>query len=178
MGDEENQYEPPEEEEGGDDDGDVGDVGEEELSHQQKSDAADQVKLIRQHPEIWIPYKEQILAQLNVKAPAVAAAADVEVIDASVVPGFLRDLSRTDSDHTTYPFLTQYERTKITSFRASQLAHGAHPFILVPEGMTDSYEIARAELEEKKLPYIIKRPLPDGSYEVWKLADLVVFTTM
>ena len=176
MGDEENEYQAPDEEEVGDDDGDVGDVGEEELSHQQKSDAADQLRQIRLHPEIWIPYKEQILAQLNVKAPI--AAADVEVADLRMAPSFLRDLSRTDSDHTTYPFLTQYEKTKVTSFRASQLAHGAHPFILVPEGMTDSYEIARAELEEKKLPYIIKRPLPDGSYEVWKLADLVVFTTM
>ena len=89
----------------------------------------------------------------------------------------MRDLARVDAVHTTYPFLTQYERTKCVSFRGSQLAHGANPFIVVPEGMTDSYEIARAELEQKRLPYIIKRPLPDGSFEVWKLTDLMVFTT-
>jgi len=165
---EENEYEEPEAEEV---EVEEGDAGEEELSHQQKSDAADQIRQIRLHPEIWIPYKEQVQAQLNIVAPI----ADVVIEVAS--PGMLRDLSRVDPAHTTYPFLTQYETTKCISFRASQLAHGANPYVLVPEGMTDSYEIARAELEEKKLPYIIKRPLPDGQYEVWKLEDLLVFTT-
>jgi len=30
------------------------------------------------------------------------------------------------------------------------------------------------ELEEKRLPFIIKRPMPDGSYEVWRLRDLLI----
>jgi hypothetical protein len=47
----------------------------------------------------------------------------------------------------TYPFLTNYERTKIVSFRASQISNGAKPYILVPEGVTDSYVIATMELE-------------------------------
>lgn len=178
---EDNEYEEAEAEEV---DVEDGDAGEEELSHQQKSDAADQLKLIRQHPEIWIPYKEQVQAKLSIKTPAPASApatatatAAADVLIEVATPGMLRDLSRIDPDHRTYPFLTQYETTKCISFRASQLAHGAQPYIFVPEGMTDSYEIARAELVEKKLPYIIKRPLPDGDYEVWSLADLVVFTT-
>jgi DNA-directed RNA polymerase I, II, and III subunit RPABC2 len=74
----------------------------------------------------------------------------------------------------TYPFLTLYERTKVLSLRASQLAHGSAPFIDVPEYLTDVYEVAKAELEAKRLPYILKRPLPNGEYEYWRLADLMI----
>ena len=28
------------------------------------------------------------------------------------------------------------------------------------------------ELKEKKIPFIIRRPLPDNSFEYWKLQDL------
>ena len=58
--------------------------------------------------------------------------------------------------------------------RASQLARGAQPFIDVPDYLTDVYEVAKAELEAKRLPYIMKRPLPDGNYEYWRLADLMI----
>jgi DNA-directed RNA polymerase I, II, and III subunit RPABC2 len=74
----------------------------------------------------------------------------------------------------TYPFLTLYEKTKVLCLRASQLAHGTPAFIDVPEYLTDVYEIAKAELEAKRLPYILKRPLPDGEYEYWRLADLML----
>jgi DNA-directed RNA polymerase I, II, and III subunit RPABC2 len=79
-----------------------------------------------------------------------------------------------DTTHTTYPFLTLYEKTKVLSLRASQLARGAPSFIEVPEYLTDVYEIAKAELEAKRLPYILKRPLPDGNWEYWRLADLMI----
>jgi DNA-directed RNA polymerase I, II, and III subunit RPABC2 len=138
-----------------------------EQSEQQRAEAADLVKLFRQHPEIWIPYSEQVQEQLNIKAPGDASAENTNVS--------LRDLKTLDAHHATYPFLTNYERTKCISFRASQISHGAKPYILVPEGVSDAYEIAKLELDAKRLPYIIKRPLPDGSFEVWRLSDLVVF---
>ena len=111
--------------------------------------------LLQEHPEIWPDYEERVLEKL--------------VIREAYPP-----LGKEDAGHSTYPFLTLYERTKILSLRASQLARGAAPFIDVPEYLTDVYEIARAELEAKRLPYILKRPLPDGSYEYWRLADLMV----
>jgi DNA-directed RNA polymerase I, II, and III subunit RPABC2 len=40
--------------------------------------------------------------------------------------------------------------------------------------MTDSYQIAKLELESKRLPFLLRRPLPNGTYEVWKLSDLVI----
>jgi len=142
-------------------------VEEVEQSEQQRAEAADLAKLFRQHPEIWIPYSEQVQGQLNIKAPDAESGATTNVS--------LRDLKALDSHHSTYPFLTNYERTKCISFRASQIAHGAKPYILVPEGVNEAYEIAKMELEAKRLPYIVKRPLPDGSFEVWRLTDLVVF---
>jgi len=78
------------------------------------------------------------------------------------------------STHATSPFLTMYERTKVLCLRASQLAHGSPPFIDVPEYLTDVYEIAKAELEAKRIPLILKRQLPDGQYEYWRLADLML----
>lgn len=141
-------------------------VEEIEQSEQQRAEAADLVKLFRQHPEIWIPYSEQVQEQLNIKAPGEESAATTNVS--------LRDLKALDAHHSTYPFLTSYERTKCISFRASQIANSAKPYILVPEEVSDSYEIAKMELDAKRLPFIIKRPLPDGSFEVWRLSDLIV----
>ena len=40
--------------------------------------------------------------------------------------------------------------------------------------MTDVLEIARLELEQKRLPYIVKRPMPDGTFEYFRLSDLLV----
>ena len=141
--------------------------GADELDEAQRAEAADLAKLLRQHPEIWIPYEEQVLEQLNVKPPG--------ELQPGVKSYSLRDQVALDAKHSTYPFLTNYERTKCISFRASQLNNGAKPYVLVPEGVTDSYEIAKMELEAKRLPYIIKRPMPDGSFEVWRLSDLIVF---
>ena len=87
----------------------------------------------------------------------------------------LRETGDIDPKHRTHPFLTNYEKTKCISFRASQISNGAKPYILVPQGVTDSYIIAKMELEQKRLPFIIKRPNPDGSFEVWRLGDLIVF---
>jgi DNA-directed RNA polymerases I, II, and III subunit RPABC2 len=121
--------------------------------------------LLEQHPEIYPDYEDAIQERLQIQG---------------TYPPFSSSSSSSseeggnDTKHTTYPFLTLYERTKVLSLRASQLAHGAPPFIEVPEFLTDVYDIAKAELEAKRLPYIMKRPLPDGTYEYWRLADLMI----
>jgi DNA-directed RNA polymerase I, II, and III subunit RPABC2 len=40
--------------------------------------------------------------------------------------------------------------------------------------MIDGYLIALKEFEEKKIPFIIRRPLPDGTSEYWRLSDLEI----
>jgi DNA-directed RNA polymerase subunit K/omega len=66
------------------------------------------------------------------------------------------------------------KKTKVIGLRANQLRQGARPFIIVPKEVTDVRDIARLEFQQKRLPYIIKRPLPDGTFEVWRLADLMI----
>jgi DNA-directed RNA polymerase I, II, and III subunit RPABC2 len=77
-----------------------------------------------------------------------------------------------DPLHRTLPFLSKYERTRILGERAKQINDGAKPFVATDPSVIDGYLIALKELEEKKLPFIIRRPLNNGASEYWKLKDL------
>ena len=77
-----------------------------------------------------------------------------------------------DSMHQTMPFLTKYEKTRILGQRAKQINQGAQPLIPVDKKIIDGYLIAQLELQQKALPFIIRRPLPGGKSEYWRLADL------
>jgi len=48
------------------------------------------------------------------------------------------------------------------------------PIMVELKGETDSLQIAMAELTQKKIPLMIRRYLPDGSYEDWSVKDLIV----
>jgi DNA-directed RNA polymerase I, II, and III subunit RPABC2 len=121
--------------------------------------------LLDQHPEIAPDYEEAVLEKLIIREAYPPIKAD---------KAEKQEKPEKQKAHTTYPFLNVNEKAKILGFRASQLAHGAPPFIEVPDYLTDVYEISRAELEAKRLPYILKRPLPNGTYEYWRLADLMI----
>jgi DNA-directed RNA polymerase I, II, and III subunit RPABC2 len=108
-------------------------------------------KLYAVHPELIIDYIETVLQKVPLKEAQ----------------------PTTDENHKTYPFMTLYERTKIIGLRANQLSQGARPFISIPPYVTDVREIARLELAQKKLPFIVKRPLPNGTFEYWRVADLM-----
>ena len=79
-----------------------------------------------------------------------------------------------DPLHRTIPFLTKYERARILGQRAKQIETGAKPLVRVPENVVDGYIIAELELKEKKIPFIIRRPIPGGACEYWNLKDLEV----
>jgi len=79
-----------------------------------------------------------------------------------------------DPLHKTIPYLTKYEKARILGQRAKQIETGSNPFVKVPENIVDSYIIAELELREKKIPFIIRRPIPGGSCEYWKLKDLEI----
>ena len=81
-----------------------------------------------------------------------------------------------DPLHKTLPFLTKYEYTRILGQRAKQIEQGAQPFIKIDENIIDPYLIAKKELENKKLPFIIKRPMPCSGFEYWHLEDLEILT--
>lgn len=79
-----------------------------------------------------------------------------------------------DLYHKTLPFLTKYEKTRILGIRTKQLNEGAKPYIDVNPTIIDGYIIAQLELEHKRLPFIIRRPIPNGGSELWKLQDLEI----
>ena len=79
-----------------------------------------------------------------------------------------------DPLHKTIPFLTKYEKARIIGIRSKQINSGAKPFVQVPENVIDGYLIAEMELKEKRIPFIIKRPLAGGTCEYWKLQDLEI----
>jgi DNA-directed RNA polymerase subunit K/omega len=112
-------------------------------------------RLYQQHPECNLDYIEQVIPKITPQY---------------IPPGG----EKADSNHRTYPFLTNYEKTKIIGLRANQLSKGSVPFIAVPKHITDVRDIARLELEQKRLPFIVKRPLPNGQFEYWRLADLLI----
>ena len=68
--------------------------------------------------------------------------------------------------------MTKYERARILGQRAKQIETGARPLVKVPENIVDSYVIAELELQQKRIPFIIRRPIPNGGCEYWNLKDL------
>ena len=79
-----------------------------------------------------------------------------------------------DELHKTIPILTKYEKTKILGIRLKQLNNGSLPYVKVKENILDNFIIAKIELKQKKLPFIIQRPLPNNTFEYWKLEDLEI----
>jgi DNA-directed RNA polymerase subunit K/omega len=112
------------------------------------------------HPETLISNYEEIQALVNIKRDA---------------RGII-----IDEFHKTLPFLTKYEKTRILGQRAKQINSGSKPYLdksmLIQNGkpIIDGYLIALKELELKKIPFIIRRPLPNGGSEYWRLTDLEI----
>ncbi|KAK9763834.1 subunit common to RNA polymerases I, II, and III [Basidiobolus ranarum] len=73
----------------------------------------------------------------------------------------------------TTPYMTKYERARILGTRALQISMNA-PIMIELDGETDAYSIALKELREKKIPFVVRRFLPDGSYEDWSVKDLII----
>jgi len=72
----------------------------------------------------------------------------------------------------TTPYLTKYERARILGTRALQISMNA-PVLVPLDGETDALQIAIKELSQRKIPLIIRRFLPDGSFEDWSVSELI-----
>ena len=86
---------------------------------------------------------------------------------------FYKDYEKIKKNYITKPNLNKYEKTKAVSERAQQLANGSTSFLKNPEVYSNVQEIAMQELLQKKIPFIIRRPVPNG-YEYWKLEDCLL----
>jgi len=79
-----------------------------------------------------------------------------------------------DPLHKTLPIMTRYEKTKILGLRAKQINDGSPLFIKISNDIIDGHVIAKMELDQNKIPFIIRRPLPNGQSEYWNVKDLEV----
>jgi DNA-directed RNA polymerase I, II, and III subunit RPABC2 len=84
-----------------------------------------------------------------------------------------KDLAIPKENRTTTPYMTKYERARILGTRALQISLNA-PVLVDIEGETDPLQIAMKELAQKKIPLVIRRHLPDGSYEDWGCDELII----
>lgn len=80
--------------------------------------------------------------------------------------------AKPNAKRVTTPYLTKYERARILGTRALQISMNA-PVLVPLEGESDPLEIAIKELKAKKIPLTVRRYLPDGSFEDWKVAELI-----
>jgi len=63
------------------------------------------------------------------------------------------------------PTLTRFEKARIAGARALQLSLGAPPFIAIPKTAITSLDIAIEELEQRVIPIVIRRVLPNSDYQ-------------
>jgi DNA-directed RNA polymerase I, II, and III subunit RPABC2 len=96
--------------------------------------------------------------------------------EVKALSNIVRDVNGSIIDplHNTVPIMTKYEKTRILGIRANQLNQGAAPFVKISPEILDGYTIALEELKQKKLPFIIRRPIPNGSSEYWRVNDLEI----
>lgn len=73
----------------------------------------------------------------------------------------------------TSPYMSKYEKARIIGTRALQISANA-PIMVEPRGETNPLRIAEMEMKAKKLPLIIRRNLPDGTYEDWLVSELTI----
>lgn len=128
---------------------------EDESDYLQKFDESTRKNIILQyHPEMIIKNNEEIETLSRV----------VRDSNGNIIDPF----------HKTLPFITKYEKARVLGERANQINERSPIFVSVEPDVIDGYLIALKEFEERKIPFIIQRPLPNGTCEYWRLSDLEI----
>jgi len=95
----------------------------------------------------------------------------VEDNDDQKMIDILRKYNKHKKNYKTSPVITKYEKCRVLSERANQINCGSQIYISNPEDYSNAYDIAVKEFNEKRIPFIIKRPY-GNTFEYWKLKDL------
>lgn len=74
-------------------------------------------------------------------------------------------------DKKTRAYMTKYEKAKLFGIRMQQISTGAQPLVTIT-GKVSLKEIVKEEFLQNKLPLMIRRYLPDGTIEDWRISDL------
>ena len=79
------------------------------------------------------------------------------------------------SKNKTSNILNKYEKVKILGLRAEQIQRGSTVYIdMATVPIFNALVIAKLELNQNKLPFMISRKLPNGDNEHWKLEDMII----
>ena len=81
---------------------------------------------------------------------------------------------KSNSERITPNFLTKYEKARIIGTRALQISRNSPVLVGLGKDDSDPILIAEKELAEGKIPFIIRRYLPDGSFEDWRINELQI----
>ena len=76
-------------------------------------------------------------------------------------------------ERVTSKYMTKYERARVLGTRALQISLNA-PVTIDVGGETDPLKIAEKELLAKKISIIVRRSMPDGHFEEWSVAEMVL----
>ncbi|CAM9160348.1 unnamed protein product [Phaeothamnion confervicola] len=108
-------------------------------------------------------------------ATAAEGGAKVELVDVNAAEGdkAVSGGAKPVEERITTKYMTKYERARILGTRAMQISMNA-PVMVETEGETDPLKIAMKELRDRKIPIMVRRYLPDGSFEDWSIDELIV----
>lgn len=99
-------------------------------------------------------------------------------LNSTVITDEISKVNSSDrSTYTSLPMMTKYEMNQVIGLRTMHLSKGALPLVDLPDdyhinGNMQLREIAISELKQKRLPYLVKRPLPNGKVEYWPVSSL------
>ncbi|BCR84300.1 DNA-directed RNA polymerase core subunit RPO26 [Aspergillus chevalieri] len=108
----------------------------------------------------------------NVNGDQVVVSGDPNAGYSGKVMEQAREKKVPNEQRATTPYMTKYERARVLGTRALQISMNA-PVLVDLEGETDPLQIAIKELNQKKIPLIVRRYLPDGWYEDWTCEELL-----
>ena len=94
---------------------------------------------------------------------------DIEIVNPNYEMN--ENLQVPDNERITKNILTKYEIVRIIGTRAKQISDGSKVFVKY-DGNKSAIELAELELKHKMIPLKIKRPLPNGKFEICKLSEL------
>ncbi|CAA9965264.1 DNA-directed RNA polymerase I [Pyrenophora teres f. maculata] len=158
---------------GGDDyGGDAGDMGDDhaiefdEEAEPDLMDDEDDQPGGGEDPDNADPNDDNVVVSGDANAAAAAKEATKNTVTSE------KDKRVPNEKRTTTPYMTKYEKARVLGTRALQISGNA-PVLIDVEGMTDPLQIAAKELQEKKIPLVVRRYLPDGFYEDWTCEELL-----
>ena len=122
--------------------------------------AIEQYRKICEMPDVELTEKE--LAQIDKECEIIR---NREIITQDTEHKPVEIVSDNGKVITGPPTLTRFEKARIMGARALQLSLGAPVFIEIPKNATTSLEIAMEELNQRVIPIVIRRTLPNSDYQ-------------